>query len=484
MKLRIGAITLSAAVIALVACTDKSITTGPSTNGLALHFSNVVGGSTYVLMTSGGRFKDDIGAQVEAAGGQLQSDLSAIGVAIATSDDPDFASQARKIHGVASVDADQFVQWANPVPVIDAGTVEEVDQPTDAAAHVFGEDETFWNAQWNVRALNAPDAWAAGQIGTGARVAVIDGGMSRNHLDLVGRIDVDHSASFVPGLTWDQDVGTASTFRHATHVAGIIAANDNGIGTIGIAPGATIIAVKALQGGSGSFSWVIRGIEYASAPINEGGAGANIINMSLGASFARDPNDGSNHLMAALSRATSHARQRGVLVIAAAGNDTLNLDTLSHVVTVPAQSVGVLSIAATGPHGFALGATDFSHPAIYSNIGQSFISFAAPGGADDLPSNAVCGVPRIPSGALVAPCWVFDMVLSPGSGTGGYSFADGTSMAAPAAAGVAALIWGKFGPMSPAQLEARLRASSTDLGKPGNDDYYGHGFVNAGAAVR
>jgi subtilisin family serine protease len=436
-------------------------------------------------MTSGGPFRSDISAQVSAAGGELQSNFSEIGVATAVSDDPGFAVRARRISGVFSVDADRVVQWVKPEPVSEEINVESVDQqPVDGVDHVFGADETFWNFQWNVRALNAPDAWAAGQIGTGARVAVIDGGMSKNHIDLVGRIDEAHSASFVPGLTWDQDAGTASTFRHATHVAGIIAANDNGIGTIGIAPGATIIAVKALQNGSGTFGWIINALEYASAPMSAGGAGANIVNMSLGATFSRDPRDGSSHLMAALNRATAHARERGVLVIASTGNDTINLDLAPHVVSVPAQSAGVVAIAATGPHGFALGATDFARPAIYSNIGSSFVSFAAPGGADDLPSNAACTIARIPSGSITTACWVFDMVLSPGSGTGGYTFADGTSMAAPAAAGVAALIWGKYGPMSPAQLEARLRASATDLGKPGQDDYYGAGFLNAAAAVK
>jgi subtilisin family serine protease len=229
---------------------------------------------------------------------------------------------------------------------------------------------------------------------------------------------------------------------------------------------------------------VINGIEYASAPISEGGAGANIINMSLGATFPRDPNDGSSHLMAALSRATSHARQRGVLVIASAGNDGLDMDHSPQVVSIPAQSVGVLSIAATGPVGFALGATNFSRSASYTNIGQSFVSFAAPGGDFVLPGSAFCSIPRIPSGSIVSFCWVFDMVLSPGAGTGGYFFAAGTSMAAASASGVAALILGKYGPMSPDQLEARLRASATDLGKPGNDDYYGAGFLNAGAAVK
>jgi len=488
MNSRIHVLALSAVAIALAACADESATTAPRFRSVGPRMSVVGGGgSAYVLMTSGGRFKDDIGAKIAAAGGELRSNLSEIGVVTAVSDDPNFAAVASKISGVASVDADQVVQWVKPQPPVgEALNVEGIEAPTAAAGHVFGEDESFWNFQWNARALHAPDAWAAGQIGTGARVAVIDGGISVNHLDLVGRIDVARSASFVPGFTFDQDAGTATTFRHATHVAGIIAANDNGIGTIGIAPGATIIAVKALHNGSGNFGAIISAIEYASTAISEGGAGANIINMSIGATFAREANDGSNHLMAALSRATSHARQRGVLVIASAGNDTINMDHAPHVVSVPAQSVGVLSIAATGPNGFALDSTNFSRPAVYSNIGQSFVSFAAPGGADDLPGNAFCTLQRIPAntGAISNPCWVFDMVLSPVSGTGSYNWADGTSMAAPAAAGVAALIWGKYGPMTPAQLEARLRNSATDLGKPGNDDFYGGGFLDAGAAVK
>lgn len=487
MNHRIHVLALTAVAFALSACTDESVTTAPRARMAPPLSKNVgvTGSATYVLVSSGRGFGSDFADRVADAGGQLESNLADIGVAAATSSDPAFANRARKIFGVAGVDVDQVVEWVKPGRVSEEVNVEADMQATADAEHMFGGDETFWNAQWNARALNAPAAWAAGQIGTGARVAVIDGGMSRNHVDLVGRIDVARSASFVTGFTWDQDGGT---FRHATHVAGIIAANDNGIGTIGIAPGATIIAVKALHNGSGSFLRIINAIEYASRPLSEGGAGANIINMSLGATFPRGPNDGSNHLMAALSRATSHARQRGVLVIASAGNDTVDMDHAQHVVSVPAQSVGVLSIAATGPVGFAFGASDFERPAAYSNFGQSFVSFAAPGGADELfgtpAGSRLCGIPRIPTGVLVNVCWAFDMVLSPGSGTVTYNFTDGTSMAAPAAAGVAALIWGKYGPMSPSQLEARLRASASDQGKPGNDDNYGGGFLNAAAAVR
>jgi subtilisin family serine protease len=77
---------------------------------------------------------------------------------------------------------------------------------------------------------------------------------------------------------------------------------------------------------------------------------------------------------------------------------------------------------------------------------------------------------------------VFDMVIS--TSRGGWTWAAGTSQAAPAVAGVAALVVGKYGPMSPSKLEAILRKSADDLGKPGNDDFYGRGRVNALKAVQ
>jgi subtilisin family serine protease len=443
-------------------------------------FDAVASGNSYLILGKGNHLPNDIAAQITAAGGTLSGSIQQVGIAMATSGDPNFQTKAAAIGGVESVAQDQLVQWIDPNErVIDGGDAEA----SGITASSIGSDETFFNAQWAPQAIHAPEAWDLGARGTGVRVAVIDGGLNNTHIDLNGSVDVAHSASFVPGFAFNQDV---AGFSHATHVAGIIAARDNGVGTIGVAPGATIVGVKALQNGSGSFGAVIQAIVYAATPIADGGAGVNIINMSLGAEFDRQGKDAAQ-LANALSRATSYANQQGVTVIAAAGNAGTDLDHTNNRISVPAQSTGVLAIAATGPVGFALGATNFSRPASYTDFGQSAISFAAPGGDAVLPGNAVCAIPRIPSGVLVNFCWVFDLVLSPGSipSNTGYFFAAGTSMASPHAAGVAALIIAKNGgSMNPAQVEAALRKSADDLGKPGNDDFYGKGFVNALKAVQ
>ena len=196
--------------------------------------------------------------------------------------------------------------------------------------------------------IHAPDAWDAGFTGQGVRVAVIDGGMSANHLDLDGNIDVTASKSFVEGLDWYQD---ASTFRHATHVAGIIAAEDNNLGTIGIAPHSTIIALKALENGSGSFAAIIEAIIYAA---NE--ANADVINMRLGAVFPRNSLEAAK-LNQALGAAINYAHQKGVVVVVSGGNDAIDFDHAGMWVHMPSEAQHVINISATAPIGFAYGST-------------------------------------------------------------------------------------------------------------------------------
>jgi subtilisin family serine protease len=480
---------------------------------------------SYIIDFVGTELPADLARQVAAAGGTLTTSIGQIGVAVASSNDPSFATRASTIRGVFSVLPDLEVQWLDPRESIVGEEVVADAAPELEAQAIVGSGETFRLVQWAPDAVSAPAAWDAGATGVGARVAVLDGGIHSVHIDIAPNLDVARSRSFVPNTTtpdpndfqpfnFDRRRNAAGacvlddTFWHGTHVAGIVAAPANARGTVGIAPDATIIGVKVLHCGSGAFSWIINGIVYAATPSAQGGAGADIINMSLGGAFERqardtagrlfrDPVTGhpintadNNSLLArAIGKATTYAYQQGVTVIAAMGNAAIDLDHTNDLLFVPAQSPHVISVSATGPVGWGLGATNVDRPASYTNFGQSAVGFAAPGGDGVLPGNQVCSRDRVGGGTpVVQLCFAFDFVFSTVRGAGtantSYNWASGTSMAAPVVSGVAALIIGKFGRIGPAAVEARLRASADDLGKPGNDDFYGSGRVNALRAIQ
>jgi subtilisin family serine protease len=431
---------------------------------------------TYVLTAP--QWGPDQTAAVNAARGVVTFSHPATGFALVASDDPGFLDQVQASKVFTDAIPDLTVQWQPPTQTVEL----------NEAAATPG-DEPFINLQWNLRAIEAPAAFAAGFDGSGVRVAVIDGGIYNAHLDLDGNIDTAASRSFVPGFAFNEDVGT---FWHGTHVTGVIAAKDNGFGIIGVAPKATIIGVKALHNGSGSFGQVIAAILYAATPLSEGGAGADIINMSLGATFPRGGgNTGAGPLIAALNKAVNFAA-RNTLVVSAAGNDGADLDHTGNLISVPAQSGSGIAVSATGPVGFAVGypngATNFRRLASYTNFGNSAIWLAAPGGDGVFtPTSQFCSIPRVPSGNVTLPCFAFDLVISTNRGqaasTTTYAFAAGTSFAAPVVSGVAALIKQRFPNISVGALKNRLAQSADDEGKPGHDPSYGHGFVNARRAV-
>lgn len=426
---------------------------------------------TYVLMADTWGAAQDVA--VMKSGGEVTFSHIGSGIGIALSGNPDFLKRALATGAFAQGAEDMIVQWQPPTK---EGDVVE--------AAVTPGDETFINFQWNTKAVEAGAAWAAGFTGSGVRVAVIDGGIHNSHIDLVDRVDVAASRSFVPGQPFNNDTGTS---WHATHVAGIIAASDNGIGTVGIAPGATIIGVKALHNGSGPFSAIIQGILYASTPLAEGGAGAQVINMSLGLTGRKWA---SGSLIGAVSRAVNYAGQH-CLVVSAAGNDGADLDHSANLTVIPAMSGSGIAVSATGPMGYAVGypngATNFRRPASYTNYGNSLVWLAAPGGDFALEGNAYCTIPRVPSGSITYPCWVFDMVMSCARGSGtsttSYTWMAGTSMATPVVSAVAALVLQRYPGISVADLKTHLARTADDEGKRGNDPYYGKGFVNARRAV-
>lgn len=449
-------------------------------------FASSAHAATYVVTAKVQSFDSQLARKMELAGGTVTARLPQIGVAIVESSDAGFAGRAAKAQGVRSVIQDVTLQFEAPQGQHEI-SADYANPPSS------GDDDRFFDLQWGHAAIDAAGAWNAGQRGAGVKVAVLDSGVYCLHADIAPNLLAADSASFVPS---EPSYCNTSGSSHGTHTSGTILAADNGIGTIGVAPEAKLIAVKVLSAatGSGSFGGIIQGILHAADH------GADVINMSLGVRGGLPVNGKGAQdvaeLVNATKRAVQYARAQNALVVVSAGNDGRDLDHDSGVEicdagvcyrtnlrAFPAQLPGVLAVSALGPTAWAYDFnTNLDTLASYSNYGQSAIDFGAPGGDFVYPGNENCTVKGV-----TVPCWAFDMVMSTTSATAANSFygwSAGTSMAAPHVSGVAALIVGKHGgELAPSEVERILRASADDLGKPGADDAYGSGRVNAARAV-
>ena len=290
----------------------------------------------------------------------------------------------------------------------------------------LGAGDPLRPQQWGLDMIESDAAHQTAR-GTGAVVAVIDSGVAAGHPDLQGRLVPGHD--FVDGDDNPQD-GEG----HGTHVSGIIAANEgNGVGVGSVAPAARVMPVRVLDDeGSGDADKVAAGIDYAVAH------GAQVINLSLGPDV---PLVGSASPFAA---AVAGALDRGVIVVAAAGNDGLP------VCEQPSSEGRLLCVGAVDKRGLR---------SFFSSFGAG-LGVMAPGGSS---------VPV--SGEDILSTW----------NNGGYMELAGTSQAAPHVSGVAALLVSK-GLTGQAAVK-RILSTARDAGSAGNDPQYGAGIVNARAAV-
>jgi subtilisin family serine protease len=443
----------------------------------------------YLIIAQGNGFSRTFEASVQAAGGVVDRKMDAIGVAVAHSDDPNFVANASAIAEVQAV-------------------VPDIDMPLDSDpnAAVPAARGSPWGTgrpdltsfQWAQEAIHANEARALGLTGKGVRVVVMDGSIMTKHPDLVDNLNVDLSVSFVP----DEGVefvpgGLSGNFSHATHTAGIIAAADNGFGTTGVAPHAEIVLAKVGRDADES----IRPSAAVAALVYAADIQADVVNMSWGVLLPRSYGFWKKYwdwdewhstvVVTAMTRAVNYAHQHGVTLVASAGNSGIDFDHQADLYQIPCGLPHVIAVSATGPLRWALNpATNLDLPASYTDYGQSVIDLAAPGGYGD-PVNDVFPVTLQ---GITGPCFVFDMVLStssqlsptdPFEPNGTWTWRRGTSMAAPHVAGIAALVIEANGKsLKPDQVRTILERSADDLGKPGNDDYYGAGRVNALRAVQ
>ncbi len=275
-------------------------------------------------------------------------------------------------------------------------------------------DTYFSSQQWGPQKVQAPAAWDVTRSSSDTWIAIIDTGVQYDHPDLAGK--VVRGYDFVDD-DWDPYDGNG----HGTHCAGIAAAvTNNGRGIAGMAPNATIYAVRVLNNsGSGTLDDVANGIIHAAD------SGADVISLSLGASVGATT----------LKNAVDYAWNKGVVVVAAAGNNGTSLPTY------PAYYSNAIAVAATDSN---------DNKAYFSNYGSSWVDVAAPG----------------------------VNIVSTYRGSS-YASLSGTSMATPHVAGLAGLLDAQG--RSASQIRAAIENTADRIS--GTGTYWSKGRINAYKAV-
>jgi subtilisin family serine protease len=333
-------------------------------------------------------------------------------------------------------------------------------------------DDPLSGLQWDMSQIHVPEARAVDGGSPSVVVGDIDTGLDYTHPDLAPNVDFADSASCVGGVPNQDPAAWMDDNGHGTHTAGTIAAARNDIGIVGVAPNVRIAGIKA--GNAGGFFFpeaVVCAFMWA---------GTHHINVTNNSYFA-DPwlfncrNDpGQRAIWTAERRAIAFAQQQGGVVVAAEGNQA---DDLAHptqdatspddsnpvlrqihndCAVVPTEVPGVISVAADG---------NLQLKSFYSSYGVGMTAVTAPGGDSVLQHTAAAPNGRVLStypAALINTC--ARRVIDPSGAT--YCYLQGTSMAAPHVAGVAALVVSQFGGLPAQSVASRIERTADPLACP------------------
>jgi subtilisin family serine protease len=385
----------------------------------------------------------DFESKVKALGGKVYRRSGEIGATLVTGLSAQAATTLRGRSDVEDVSSDLVAQWIPPRNRLMRSVVGVTGKRIEQGSGINQSGAFFFNDfQWNMRVIRAPEGWAQTPAGNHTLVCLLDTGIDPNHIDLAGKVDLNLSTSFVETEPFIEDL-----HFHGTFTAALV--SSNGLGIASVAPAARLCEIKVLdQAGNGNFADIIAGIVYG------GVIRADVINLSLGALLDLSDKD-QRGLAKAIQKAVDFAHRQGVTVVAGSGNDALNLDQTGKVQFIPAQLDHVISVGATGP----LNQQNFDRLASYSNFGRSGNDVVAPGG-------------EFIEGVTLDQFLFQDLIISacsefvPGCEGGVfYTFADGTSAAAPHVSGAAAVIESsRLGDQSPNRIEECIDRGADDIG--------------------
>jgi lantibiotic leader peptide-processing serine protease len=573
------AVSVVALGVAVTSGPAAAAPTGPGADPAAPAAAEEGAVTDYVVLYKAAKSDTGARAAIAAAGGKVVVENVGVGYAVVRSTRADFADRVNASGAVIGAARDRVIGKTSPLTHKDSAVIERladdrapaktdriISDAPEVAAPVATKGtprkpEPLSGLQWDMRQIGAtPTGSYATEPGRrSVLVGVIDTGVDGTHPDIAANFDRELSANFtvdMPVIDGECEVDSCvdpadvDDNGHGTHVASTIASPANGLGIAGVAPGVRVVNLRAGQD-SGYFflQATLEALTYA------GDIGVDVVNMSYYVdpwlyncldNPADSPADRSEQrvVRTATQRAVNYARAHGVLPIAAEGNGATDLgkptvddsspdfpvdapyhrDIDNSCITVPTETNGVVSVSSVGPS---------TRKAYYSDYGIEQTDVAAPGGdAYDTTDNhrdqraiVLAAYPQNvaeaegtlnPDGTPNTPFVVRDCKDDV---CGYYQYLQGTSMAAPHAVGVAALIVSHYGTpdaanggltLDPAVTEATLLGTATETacpsprtyvytrvltsgdtvtstatcqGTPAKNGFYGAGIVNANRAV-